>query len=169
MKKSLLMLEVLAGILFLYSCGGMKNGFTREEYRDVLKERIGNRNYQLIVSQEFRGISSDEFFGGYGFPLHVKGDTLYSDVVLEAKLAREQAHVAFKGKILNYEQKELPRGQIEVAFSIEILDSARNEFTAERKVEFPKSYRIVFGPWDAVNVYIDGRQYQGKWKKQTEM
>ena len=160
--KKMKRLGILALTVSMGGCGTTKFGVTKEDYRDAVKKRIDGRNY-VIWGQKRNpeGLSKkglEDVRGGLSF--HVKGDSLYSDLLLETDVdgKRVEGVKQVSGRMEHYSARELSRGRLEVMFSIAPREAHGGSVLPDRLV-----YRFVFGPWDAVAIHVNDDYFKGYW------
>ena len=161
-------LQVLGIITLFVSCA-VKDGMTREEYHEAVKERVANRDFAVwidlnVYNGRQNGPSLNDFLST-SLVLKVAGDSVYSTLPPDFFVfGREFSNApVVTGRIENYRQRELGGGRTEVLFSFVPCDGTTGkELGGEGGTAEPLDYRLVFGPWDYVGVRLHNQFFNGR-------
>lgn len=188
MKTIILLTTIWVGMFLLFSCAANRFSHVirvdpvevKKLDFDQVKERVNNRKYGLMVYVNGLGvINVRSTWDSFGYSFQVNGDTLFnSNAYYKIRSRHEISDMPYYGKIVDYRQRTLPDGKVEVTFSIEVIsymiDSQNymqdeypyqeNKEVTKWKLVIPTSYRIVFGPKNKARVWMDDRSYEAEVK-----
>ena len=158
MRKNILILATFM-IVILWSCAVTKKHFN--ESQTHVKEMVDNRDYHLSISWNFEGMTEKQGDMSEMGSIHVYRDSLNSNLWYDyegygqnipSKFLQNRGNQFYK--ILNYQQKNLPKGKAEVTFSI-------MAYNWKKEKHEPISFRLIFDYTHRVPVYINGKFHQG--------
>lgn len=163
--------KILVLFLFLllgWSCASLKDGMTKTEYRDAVKEKIERQDLRLTVGRYYRNKAIARGDGDIKYLVNIR---IYRDSLI-ASFPREYFDVTTNAEIrsldvcclvMEREQKELPNGCVEVRYKVgENLWQAFVPEGFEKYYKSPVTYRFIFGPWNLVKAEIDGTNFYGE-------